>query len=211
MLASLPKGIEVCIVMTEKSDMDHFQLDDYFEHDGNDFRTATWYYKNFSFSKARNYSIEMATNDWCVWMDSDDVLLSHCKDELLKLNDLPRGVGGVFFGCFGVQAPYIEGKNHEYYAVPHLRAFRKSTGARFRGLVHEQILPQIEDAKFQTTTSSILIAHLGYNESREKLIARFERNATLMAGQLATSDYSRPYYERMLANQLNMLNEIRGN
>jgi hypothetical protein len=211
MLASLPKGIEICIVNTIESDMDYFQIDDVFEHEGNDYRTGTWYYKNFSFAKARNYSIDLATNDWCVWMDSDDYLLPQFKDDLKDLVNLPLGVGGVMMGCFGSQPPYNKGEKTEYYAVPHLRAFRKSTGARFNGLVHEQILPQIENARFFVTTSNIMIAHMGYIASREKMQARFERNVRLLSAQLATSDYLRDYYAKMLQNQLYTLNDLKGN
>jgi hypothetical protein len=210
MLASLPKGIEVCIVNTVQSDMDYFQIDDCFEHEGNDFRTGTWYYKNFSFSKARNHSIDLATNDWCMWMDSDDYLLPQFHDDVKDLVNLPLGVGGVMMGCFGSQLPYNKGDKTEYYAVPHLRAFRKSTGARFNGLVHEQIQPQIEAARFHITTSSIMIAHMGYIATRDEMQARFERNVRLLSAQLATSDYLRDYYMQMLQNQLFTLNDLKG-
>lgn len=211
MLASLPKGIEVCIVNTVESDMDYFQIDDVFDHDGNDFRTGTWYYKNFSFSKARNHSIDLATNDWLVWMDSDDWLLPQFQNDLKDLVTLPKGVGGVMMGCFGCQLPYAAGEKTEYYAVPHLRAFRKSTGVRFNGLVHEQIQPQLEAARWHITTSSIMIAHMGYIATREQLHARFERNVKLLSAQLATSDYMRDYYMRMLQNQLFTINDLKGN
>ena len=211
MLASLPKGVEVCIVQTVESDMDFFQIDDTFEHEGNEFRTGTWYYKNFSFAKARNHSIDLATNDWCMWMDSDDYLLPQFHDDVKDLVKLPPGVGGVQMGCFGVQTPYEAGQKFEYYAVPHLRAFRKSTGARFKGLVHEQIQPQLETMKYHIAMSSIMIAHMGYVATREQLQARFERNVKLMAAQLATSDFMREYYLRMMQNQLFTLNDLKGN
>lgn len=207
MLASLPKGIEICIVETVESDMDYFQIDDVFEHEGNDYRTGTWYYKNFSFAKARNHSIDLATNDWCVWMDSDDYLLPQFQDDLKDLVNLPKGVGGVMMGCFGSQTPYNYGEKTEYYAVPHLRAFRKSTGARFNGLVHEQIQPQLEAARFTIVTSSIMIAHMGYIATREDMLARFERNVKLLSAQVATSEYAQDYYLQMLQRALFTLND----
>jgi hypothetical protein len=210
MLASLPSGIEVCIVQTVESDMDYFQIDDCFEHEGNECRTGTWYYKNFSFSKARNHSIDLATNDWCVWMDSDDYLLPQFHDDLKDLVNLPPGIGGVMMGCFGSQSPYNKGEKTEYYAVPHLRAFRKSTGARFNGLVHEQIQAQLENARYQVVTSNIMIAHMGYMATREQMGKRFERNVQLLAAQVATSDYMRDYYLACLQRALFTLNDYKG-
>jgi len=207
MLASLPKGIEICIVETVESDMDYFQIDDVFEHEGNDYRTGTWYYKNFSFAKARNHSIDLATNDWCVWMDSDDYLLPQFQDDLKDLVKLPKGVGGVTMGCFGSQTPYNPGEKTEYYAIPHLRAFRKSTGVRFTGLVHEQVQPQLEAALFTIVTSSIMIAHMGYIATREDMLARFERNVKLLSAQVATSDHAKEYYLQMLQRALFTLND----
>jgi hypothetical protein len=41
--------------------------------------------------------------------------------------------------------------------------------------------------------------------------ARFERNVRLLSAQLATSDYLRDYYAKMLQNQLFTLNDLKGN
>jgi glycosyltransferase involved in cell wall biosynthesis len=39
------------------------------------------------FSKARNYSFSKATQDYCMWLDADDVLLEADQKELMKLKE----------------------------------------------------------------------------------------------------------------------------
>jgi glycosyltransferase involved in cell wall biosynthesis len=87
--------------------------------------------QNFSFSKARNHSIDLATNDWLVWMDADDYLLPQFQDDLKDLVNLPKGVGGVTMGCFGSQTPYNPGEKQSITPFPTFGPFgnRRACGS----------------------------------------------------------------------------------
>lgn len=210
MLKSLPKRVEVCIVVTEKSDRDFFEIDGEFINDERIYRLATWQYKQFSFATARNHSLSLATNDWCIWIDSDDLLLEHQHEDILAIQKLPIGIGGVQFGCFGYHAPWETFEGGQYYAATHLRAFRKSSGVQFRGIVHEQIQPQIEAVELKIITSQILVLHTGYATNKAELNARLQRNLSLLKLQVATSDYLQGYYEAQLAKTITTIHELKG-
>lgn len=210
MMESLPKGVEVCIVVTEKSETEEYTVDGEYSEDDRVVRLARWKYKQFSFAKARNYSIELASYDWCIWMDSDDVLLREHHRDVLLIPKLEAGIGGVEFGCAGFHSPVETAIEGEYYAAPHLRAFRKSLGARFRGLVHEQIRPQIEACKMMILRSHIMVVHMGYMGHRDAMIAKVKRNLDLLKLQVATSDYLKEYYEERLAKTITTYHEIKG-
>lgn len=211
MIDSLPTGVEVCIVQTRKGDKDELTQHDDFEDGGRFFRFAEWtYVRLFNFARARNHSAALATNDWVFWIDSDDILPTFSHEAVLDIPTLPPGVGGVECGCFGIQPAYKAGEQTGYYHVPHLRAYRKSTGAKWQGLVHEQILPQIEQARFTVVKSTIMVAHMGYVLDRQGMIAKVERNIELLSVQLAHDTYCRDYYQTMLKNQLFTLHDLRG-
>lgn len=210
MLKTLPKRVEVCIVVTEKSDRDFFEIDGEFINDERIYRLATWQYKQFSFATARNHSISLATNDWCIWIDSDDMLLEHQHEDILAIQKLPIGVGGVQFGCFGYHAPWETFEGGQYYNATHCRAFRKSSGVQFRGIVHEQIQPQIEAVELKVITSQILVLHTGYAASKDELNNRLQRNLSLLKLQVATSDYLKEYYEAQLAKTITTIHELKG-
>lgn len=205
MIDSLPEGVEICLVTTSKGDKDEFIQSESFEHEGRVYRCGNWTYsKHFDFSRARNYSIELATNDWCVWMDSDDVFLREQHKDLLDIPTLPGGIGGVIFGCFGFHADWMPKQdNGQYYSLEHCRAFRKSTGARFRGLVHEQIYQSIADLGYKIYKSALAVVHLGYADLNiQTYKAKIDRNLKLLEIQVATDSFQREEYEEKLLQTL---------
>ena len=211
MLASLPRRVEICIVLNEKSDADEFTVDGEYTEDDRIVRIATWKYKQFSFAKARNYSIELASYEWCIWIDSDDVLLTHQHPDILKIPNVERGIGGIEFGCVGYHSPIESMDGGEYYAAAHLRAFRKSDGVRFRGFVHEQLRPQIEAQKMGILRSQLMVVHLGYCASENLLRSKIERNLSLLKMQCAVDREFLPnYYEHMLAKTITTYHELKG-
>ncbi len=211
MIGTLPSGVEVSIVITKQADVESFELMEGYEDGGRTFKVGVWSYVKFNFSKARNYSIELASNEWLLWMDSDDMMLDFQREEIVPLLIAqPSGVGGVKMVCTGVQPAYKQGEEAAPYSVWHCRAFRKSSGAIFRGLVHEQIIPQIEIKRFTIVQSSIIIAHMGYVCTKEEMIAKVERNVRLLSAQVGLSDYCLEYYEVMLKNQLFTLHDMKG-
>lgn len=90
------------------------------------------------FSAARNFSLEQATMDFCMWMDADDVLPPECaekfrrkKEELDHTTDM-------------VMMPYetaFDSQGRPLFVYERERILRRGAGFRFLGRVHEAIPP----------------------------------------------------------------------
>ena len=215
MIASLPKGVELVIVNTipcKDDEEESIVLRFDGETDGRHTRVADYHYKRWRFDKARNVSIDLCQREWVMWIDSDDRLVPSYHDQLLSITQgVSACVGGVTMGCFGFQPPYEEGKRGAYYATPHLRIFRRSIGAKFRGIVHEQIDAQITEAGFVVVESDVPIIHIGYVTDTKTLLGKMRRNVSLLCQQIATDpDYLTEYYRKALTNNLQTLNELEG-
>ena len=90
------------------------------------------------FSAARNYGLEKASMEYCMWVDADDVMRPQAREKLLELKaEIPRDTDMVFL-------PYQTGFDDEgrpaltYYRE---RIFRNRAGYRFVGRVHETVPP----------------------------------------------------------------------
>lgn len=101
-LASLPKGCEICLVKTIKSNTESFEIGEVKEVDGNTFRYGTWHYVNPnndyfpSFAQGFNYAKSLATRVWCLKLDLDERILIE-QDELNLLNSgqIPLQIWGL--------------------------------------------------------------------------------------------------------------------
>ncbi len=116
------------------------------------------------FSKARNFSISKATQDFIFWMDADDRITfkNNFKDKLNK--------NWVYF---------IKVRNSSdntfFYQ---LRIFPNFKNIKFEGKVHEQVIFNRE--KFKTTyLEDIEILHTGYDD-RKTLIEKHKRNINIL-------------------------------
>lgn len=215
MIASLPKGVELVIVNTmecKEDEEERVVLRFDAPQDGRHLRVADYHYKRWRFDKARNVSIDLCQREWVMWIDSDDRLIPDRHKDLLSATTLLSPfVGGVTMGCHGYQPPYIEGNRGGFYATPHLRIIRRSTGAKFRGIIHEQIDAQITAAGYTVVECDVPVLHVGYSTDRETLVGKMRRNVSMLCQQIATDpDYLPDYYRRCLTNNLHTLNEMEG-
>lgn len=216
MMASLPHSVEVVIVNTIKcksgeEERTILRVDSTIQ-DGRTIRVADYHYTRWSFARARNVSIDLCRREWVFWLDSDDRLVPSTHEQILAVSELSPCVGGVVMGCFGYQPPYEDGKRGAYYATPHLRIFRRSTGANFRGIVHEQIDSQITGAGYTVVECAAPVLHVGYEIDVLTMIGKLERNVSLLCQQLALDpDYLPQYYRGALTSNLATLNDMKGN
>ena len=126
------------------------------------------------FDAARNETLERATCDWVLWIDSDEELVY--PERILK---------------------YLRPNCYEAYALPHhhltaepagllktdypTRLFRQANGYQFFGMVHEHpsVAPDVIPKHVMVLGENIGISHTGYlNEEVRR--NRFERNWPLM-------------------------------
>jgi len=195
MIDSLPRGIELVIVNTVHGKETSLVLDREEMVDGRWVRFATYHYTSWHFANARNAALELCTKSWCWWMDTDDRLHPYHHATLLDIPNLPAGIGGVMCGCYGYQPPYEDGKRGSFYAVVHCRAHRNHPDIRWRGAVHEQIDPQINDLGYKVVEANIAVIHEGYVTDRDTMTAKMGRNVLLLCQQLRDErDYLPDYY-----------------
>ena len=122
-----------------------------------------------SFAKARNVSLEMATGDWTLVIDADEVLRDFELAEFNALVDNPKYIGG-----------FIRLTNHHNSGTELdclvMRLFRTDPAHRFQWAMHEQVVESVVasgEARGQKLFDMILHAdHYGYmiddGEDREK-------------------------------------------
>lgn len=124
------------------------------------------------FAWARNESLAMATGDWILHLDADEVLTPEARPELLQLlhrteflgyqvpidSDLPSGTGRSFG----------------------LRLFRRRPDIRYEGIIHENVGGSIGRLKGKIFVSSCVVRHYGYAEDPMLATGKRSRNKELL-------------------------------
>ncbi len=140
------------------------------------------------FAKARNASIALATGDWLLHMDADEVLDSADASVLREIVDGNADADAVEV----VLANYCnDPRAWRWVAVPPdtpmargyagylpvglLRLFRNNRGIEYREAVHENITASVLERGGRILHSNIVIHHYGYEVSPERRLekARF--------------------------------------
>ncbi len=127
------------------------------------------------FSKARNFSLDKAKEEWALIIDCDEELT---KESIPILKDLSTNKE---FDGFGVIVSNVIG-GQEAYEVQGLRFVRNKKEYRFHGPIHEQIGDTIVKAKgeYSVLSSKIKFIHYGY-EIDEKIEAlKTQRNLRIL-------------------------------
>lgn len=195
LLPTLPTNVEVVIVET----VHDAALDGLAERfvttekgrrtiDGRDIVFAEFRYGGeFHFAAARNAAKMLSTRGWICWVDSDDRLTPESREVFAALDELPRGIGGLWGMVFGLNA--IEDcPEHEtdYYKAKQVRIFRNMPEVIWEGDTHEQILPSIERQLLQVIFSEFYIYHSGYVTDRQTAYNKMLRNVMGMCRSVGT-------------------------
>lgn len=131
-----------------------------------------------NFSEARNISLGHAGGEWILYLDADE--------RLVNGGNLHRLTSDRSAWAYSM---LIQGKHHlatgivdQVNAYP--RLFRRHPNIRFEGVVHEQIHPSLRRLGKKIVPSDVVIEHLGYGESYEKVQEKSRRNIRLLQEQL---------------------------
>jgi tetratricopeptide (TPR) repeat protein len=137
-----------------------------------------------SFALARNASLEVASGDWILFLDADELLLDGDAERLRGL--LPRT------WCEGFQLSVIShtGRLDDGTSVTHraLRMFRNRPEYRFEGRLHEQLAHRLPSyLPGRVRDSGVRIEHHGYLDAVRARRGKSQRNLELLRLQQAES------------------------
>lgn len=127
------------------------------------------------FSKARNYSLDKAKEEWALIIDCDEELDNGSVDLLRDLSTSKD------FEGFGVIVSNVIG-GQEAYAVQSLRFIRNKKEYRFHEPIHEQVGDVIVSAKgpYAVLSSKVKFIHYGYEVNPEMERLKTERNLGIL-------------------------------
>jgi tetratricopeptide (TPR) repeat protein len=113
------------------------------------------------FSAARNESLRRANGEWIFWLDADDRVrpaqVERLRGIIEQLDERPRVVM--------MDTLLLPSKPQEdLQCVTHPRLFRAHDGLRWRGRVHEQILPDLVALGHELIFTEVQIEHVGYTD-----------------------------------------------
>ncbi|HOI28377.1 MAG TPA: glycosyltransferase family 2 protein [Melioribacteraceae bacterium] len=126
------------------------------------------------FSAARNFALSKSNGDWILYLDADERLMPESRNELL---DIIKSSGRSGYNCIVKSLDSENGRDNQ---MTYVRLFKNSGEIRFKGSVHEQILPSLLDCDYRILDSSILIEHIGYNICLEGKRDKALRNLELL-------------------------------
>ncbi len=122
----------------------------------------------YNFSKARNYSLSLATKDFILWIDADDRIT---EENIEKLNLIKSKLNSK-------KLYFIKLLNQADSTISYqLRIFPNNRDIHFKYPVHEQIT--YPEQIYQIEFTNIEIVHIGYN-NREDLEKKQVRNLKIL-------------------------------
>ncbi|MBT2290151.1 glycosyltransferase family 2 protein [Paenibacillus albidus] len=132
-----------------------------------------------SFAAARNRSLEEATGDWILWLDADEAIDTEEAGKLKELlgRDLVRQQH-----IEGIQFQFLNYTRDSVETVPLQRMIRNRPEYRFEGVIHEQILPSMQNSHANCTVGDVDIHVHHYGNLPEILLGKdkIRRNLNLL-------------------------------
>lgn len=156
------------------------------------------------FSRARNFSISKASNDWILVLDADEFIMDFSRDDIDKFisNHLNKNkVGRIerinIMEDSDVNKKYIERVN---------RLFNKNY-FHYEGIIHEQIVA-LDGKTYETKKVEIIADHIGYTKEVLNKTDKIKRNIKLL--NIAVKENSEdPYLYFQLGKSYYMLKDYK--
>lgn len=156
------------------------------------------------FSKARNFSISKASNDWILVLDADEFITDFSRytvDEFIKNSSNKNKVGriqriNIMEDLVG-NKKYIERVN---------RLFNKNY-FHYEGIIHEQIAA-LDGKAYDTEILDITADHVGYTQAVLNRTDKIKRNINLLKVAVK-SDSEDPYLYFQLGKSYYMLKDYK--
>lgn len=138
------------------------------------------------FSKARNFAIAKASNEWILVLDADEVIKEYKKESLTEFcKKNKKNVGrikriNIYEDKHGSKR-YIERVN---------RVFNKSN-FEYEGIIHEQVVEKNGEI-YSTNNIDLCVDHIGYSKEVLNRTNKIKRNIELLSIAIDKSPYD-PY------------------
>lgn len=129
------------------------------------------------FAWARNESLAMATGDWILHLDADEVLTPEAKNEVRQL----IRQGGFEGFLLPLDSVTPTGISRSYG----LRLFLRSPQIRYAGRIHEQVGEAITKLGGKVYAAASPILHYGYTEDPLRATDKRTRNRSLLVQAVA--------------------------
>lgn len=128
------------------------------------------------FSKARNYSLSLATGQWIVWFDADDVMETD-QLPLLRQHIQNTPPCGMLLRVKNTQDMGVTGT-----VFTQLRVFPNDPAIRFIGAVHEEVFSSLTQQQYAVNELSVRVLHTGY-ANQDIMTQKQQRNLTILLKQ----------------------------
>lgn len=126
-----------------------------------------------NFAAAKNQAIRHATEDWILALDADERLSSASRRKIQQLLVKPE------YQAYLLQqfSPYpLANSVFGVSTALSIRLFQNNIGLRYRGRIHEQIVPYGRRKEIDVANTNITFEHLGY---MGKLKQKYQRNLSV--------------------------------
>ena len=123
------------------------------------------------FAAARNASLELATGDWILWLDADDLLPVQHHDSIRSI--MNRGRDKAYFFA-------LEDRGYESVSCLQMRLFPNLPGVKFEMPIHEQVTISLAALGIEMIPVDVVVVHTGYTtpevvaEKKDRYLAIME-------------------------------------
>lgn len=127
----------------------------------------------WDFAAARNVSLADATGDWILVLDADEEITPQMRERL------PGVLADVLDSA--VITSLLNMHNGQLtQRMDTVRLFRNFRGIRYRGRIHEQVLPSVADIGGRAVWRDLPLLHFGYTPEEDERKDRRDRNLRLL-------------------------------
>ena len=169
----LPYNFEIIIVDTGSTDNTKEVAGKYTPH----VYDFAW---NDDFSKARNFSLSKASNEWIFMLDSDEWVKTLDIEELFYfMEHLSHAAGAV------TRENITGTPENPSQTIDTTERFFSKKKFHYTGVIHEQLTPK-DATSFECLLLDTVIKHDGYCMTEEKRREKSLRNISLLQKQIST-------------------------
>lgn len=156
------------------------------------------------FSKARNYSISKASNDWILVLDADEVITDFFRYsiDIFINNPINESIVGRI-KRINIMKDAFESKKYTEWIN---RLFNKKH-FHYEGIIHEQVISK-DGQSYETELLDITIDHVGYTKEVLNRTNKIKRNIDMLKSAISL-DSEDPYLYYQLGKSYYLLKDYK--